>query len=164
VPVCNRFLYSKIKKRNKEKQLKNKLEIYAKFRHGTGYKPAPAREPGVRDEVEMVYFPAPTIGVNFVDRPGGLVLIGQVHGHPPAPQGEVTLRTMSPLDAQSSANTNIPVYGIDAMDGPTRGRPANIHRVTPDGTITRRVGRTSSGFDIGRDAMLIWGRRDLTKQ
>lgn|GEM_PF-4173715 len=144
--------------------MKNKLEIYAKFRHGTGYKPAPAREPGVRDEVEMVYFPAPTIGVNFVDRPGGLVLIGQVHGHPPAPQGEVTLRTMSPLDAQSSANTNIPVYGIDAMDGPTRGRPANIHRVTPDGTITRRVGRTSSGFDIGRDAMLIWGRRDLTKQ
>jgi len=24
--------------------LKNKLEIYAKFRHGTGYKPTPARE------------------------------------------------------------------------------------------------------------------------
>lgn len=49
------------------------------------------------------------------------------------------------------------------MDGPTRGKLANIHRATPDGTIRRIVGRTSSGFDIGRDAMLIWGRRILRR-
>jgi len=120
----------------------------------------PAGTPN-RTRIEADYSPATRVYI--VGQPP-LILIGQVHGHPPAPQGEITLRTMSDYDAETSADFNIPIYGIDAMDGPTRGRQAAIHRVTPDGRITHNVGRTSRGFDIGRDAMLIFGRRTLTRQ
>jgi RHS repeat-associated protein len=117
--------------------------------------------PGTHNQIEMSYYPAPATGVNFVDKPGGLVLIGQAHGHPPTnTPGYVTAKTMSPnFDVPASASANVPIYGLDAMDGSTKGNPTAIHRVTPNGTITNNVGRTSSGFDIGRDAMQIWGRR-----
>lgn len=121
--------------------------------------------PGTEDKTTMQYYPAPSIGVNFLNNPinvpNGPVLIGQAHGHPPTSTPVmVTAKTMSPnYDVPTSASANIPVYGLDAMDGSTNGRPTSIHRVTPDGTITNNVGRTSSGFNIGRDAMQIWGRR-----
>ena len=120
--------------------------------------------PGKRNTTVIKHYPAPYTGVNFADVPGGLVLIGQVHGHPPPNEpepGEVTEKTMSDEDKMTSANVNIPIYGIDAMDGSIRGRKANIHRVTPDGKITHEVGKTSNGFNIGLEAMQIWGRRIL---
>jgi len=51
------------------------------------------------------------------------------------------------------------IFDIDAMDGPTKGKDTWIHRVTPDGTITNQIGKTSSNFNIGRQAMKIWGKR-----
>ena len=118
-------------------------------------------DPGTHDKTTISYYPAPSIGVNYVDRPGGLVLIGQAHGHPPGNiPGSVTAKTMSgDFDVQTSASINIPIYGLDAMDGPTNGSPTAIHRVTPNGVIMNNVGKTSSGFNIGRDAMQIWGKR-----
>lgn len=63
------------------------------------------------------------------------------------------------FDLPTSANLQIPIYGIDAMDGLTRGAPTWIHRVTPNGVIVNNVGKTSSNFNIGRQSMEIWGRR-----
>jgi len=118
-------------------------------------------EPGSADKVTLSYIPAPVTGVNFVDKPGGRVLIGQAHGHPPTTTARMrTEKTMSKnFDMPTSASANIPIYGMDAMDGPTKGGPTSIHRVTPDGRITNNVGKTSSGFNIGKDAMKIWGIR-----
>lgn len=98
---------------------------------------------------------------NPIDVPNGSVFIGQAHGHPPtSTPGRVTAKTMSPnYDAPTSASANISIYGLDAMDGATNGGPTSIHRVTPDGRMTNNVGRTSSGFNIGRETMKIWGRR-----
>jgi len=66
---------------------------------------------------------------------------------------------MSPLDASTSASLQIPIYGIDAMDGPTNGSPAAMHRVVPNGTITNNVGTTSNSFNIGRESLEIWGKK-----
>ena len=125
--------------------------------------------PGPPGELNKTYFEyhySPASHVNIIDQPRRLVLIGQVHGHPPTDKpGEVTEKTMSEdYDKPASANANIPIYGIDAMNGLIRGRKANIHRVTPDGEITLNVGKTSDGFNIGLEAMQIWGRRALTRE
>ena len=119
-------------------------------------------EPGTHDKTNILSYPAPHTGVNFVDKPGGLWLIGQAHGHPPTDEpGKKTEKTMSDeYDKPTSANLNIPIYGLDAMDGKTKGNPTAIHRVTPDGTITTNVGDTGS-FNIGLDALQIWVRRSV---
>jgi len=136
-------------------------QIYLTLDRSTATISSYVGNPGTHNQTILEYFPAPATGVNFVDRPGGLVLIGQVHGHPPTNiPGMVTAKTMSQnFDVPTSATVNVPIYGIDAMDGPTNGNPAAIHRVIPDGTITNNIGRTSSGFNIGQDAMRIWGKR-----
>ena len=88
------------------------------------------------------------------------VLIGQAHGHPAATGiGIMTAKTMSSdVDKPTSQSLQIPIYGIDAMDNKSAGTPANIHRVTPNGSIINNIGRTSSGFNIGRQSLEIWGR------
>ncbi len=45
---------------------------------------------------------------------------------------------------------------LDFMDGSTKEKATDIHQVTPDGIITNTVGKTSSNFNIGVDAMRIW--------
>jgi hypothetical protein len=92
------------------------------------------------------------------------VLIGQAHSHPETTEpGKKTLSQMSPTDKQTSTSMQIPIYGMDAMNGSGQvGAAANINRQNPDGTQTQGVGKTkgsSSGtFNIGKDALKIWGR------
>jgi RHS repeat-associated protein len=116
---------------------------------------------GINGRSTIEYFPAPITGINYADKPGGLVLIGQAHGHPATNEsGKVTEKTMSKdHDVPTARSVQIPVYGVDAMDNRPAGTPAGIHRVSPNGTITNNVGKTSSGFNIARDAMQLWGRR-----
>lgn len=127
------------------------------------------QEPGTNNRSTINYYPAPTTGVSF-ETPGGNVIIGQVHGHLASNEsGKITLPTMSvgpDLDSGTSANMKIPIYGIDAMNG-KKGSSGNIHRVTPDGKITNNVGVTigngstsgAGAFNIGRQALEIWGKR-----
>ena len=78
---------------------------------------------GSNDKSTLSYYPAPTTGVNFVDKPGGLVLIGQVHGHPESTeQGKVTAKTMSSnFDVPTAKSVQVPIYGVDAMDSKPAG-------------------------------------------
>jgi hypothetical protein len=91
------------------------------------------------------------------------VLLAQAHSHPETTEaGKQTLSEMSLLDKQTSGELQIPIYGVDAMNGSGKvGAAANINRQNPNGTQTLNVGRTkgrSSGtFNIGLDALKIWG-------
>jgi RHS repeat-associated protein len=136
-------------------------QIYITLDKTTATISSVAGNPGINNETKLSYFPAPITGINYVDKPGGLVLIGQAHGHPATNKaGKATEKTMSSdKDVPTAMSVQIPVYGIDAMDNKPAGTPAGIHRVSPNGTITNNVGKTSSGFNIARDAMQLWGRR-----
>ena len=115
---------------------------------------------GTHNQVTIESYPAPATGVNFIGSPGGSILIGQAHGHPASTTpGTVTAKTMSSLDASTSSSLQIPVYGIDAMDGAAAGSQVGVHRVTPNGTITNNVGKTSNNFNIGRESLEIWGKK-----
>jgi RHS repeat-associated protein len=94
------------------------------------------------------------------------ILIAQVHGHNATNKiGRTTSKTMSSdVDLPTSHELQIPIYGIDAMDNTTTSNPANIHRVTPDGTITNNVGNTLNfGNILGREALKIWGTSGFSK-
>jgi len=85
-----------------------------------------------------------------------LILIGQVHGHPKDDDPRrTTLKTMSIEDRTLSHDSKIPIYAIDAMDG-LRGSQ-DIHRVTPNGTVTNKIGRVGfeTAREIGRQAMYL---------
>lgn len=63
----------------------------------------------------------------------------------------------------------IPIYGIDAMNGSGNvGARANINRQNPDGSTTQKVGNTkgngSGTFNFGLDALRIWGSSGKTRK
>ena len=118
---------------------------------------------GTNDECVIDYYPGPTTGASFVDRPGGLIIIGQVHGHPKSVNPEyITDRTMSGKDANAANHLQIPVFGTDAMVG-REGSSVNIHVVLPTGEIHNNIGKTG-GYgnlvrgNIGRTSLSIWGK------
>ena len=91
---------------------------------------------------------------------GNRILIGQVHGHP-ARAGGTVLHRMSPDDSITAVCLQAPIYAIDAMDG-SAGTPGSIHRANPDpGTDFKSqdlfIGKTDGMFNIGLNALRIWG-------
>jgi RHS repeat-associated protein len=116
---------------------------------------------GTNSQTSIESYPAPSTGVSYIEKPGGPILIGQAHGHPASTvENMVTERTMSTYDTGTSQGLQIPIYGIDAMFGRS-GRPMDIHRANPDGTIERRIGNTGNAGFVGRDAMERWGRSGM---
>ncbi len=122
---------------------------------------------GTNSETTISSYPAPSQGLNFVDNndsPRSKMIIGQAHGHPDSnTPGYVTERNMSEKDKGTAQNMQIPIYGLDAMSGSGRsGNSANIHRANPNGTIDLKVGKTkgsgAGNFNIGKNAMELWGR------
>ncbi|GAA3913113.1 hypothetical protein GCM10022209_01850 [Chitinophaga oryziterrae] len=128
---------------------------------------------GTNSKTEISYYPSESYGVSYADKPGGAVIIGQAHGHPETTeQGMQTLSAMSEFDQNTSNSMQIPIYGIDAMNGSgNTGKPANINRANPDGTKTNNIGKTqgagkyntNAGFNIGLNALRIWGRSGTPK-
>jgi RHS repeat-associated protein len=125
---------------------------------------------GTNSETIIESFRADSYDLNYYDKPGGLVIIAQAHGHPDSNEADkVTQSAMSNKDMNTANNMNIPVYGIDAMSGSGRtGKPANINRANTDGTTTNNVGKSqgagkfktaSPTFDIIKDAMQKFGKR-----
>ena len=118
---------------------------------------------GVNDECTIEYYPAPTTGASFLDRPGGLIIIGQVHGHPESTKtGYITERTMSTKDANTANHLQIPVFGTDAMVG-REGRSVNIHVVLPSGEIHNDIGKTRGKGNnvrgkIEQTSLRVWGK------
>ena len=93
----------------------------------------------------------------------GRILLAQVHGHPASIiKGEQTLQRMSTKDSITATCLQAPIYAIDAMGGPTDGF---IHRSNPNPGPTipgqslciGKIGDAASHFDIGLDALSIWG-------
>ncbi len=121
--------------------------------------------PGNNNSCSIDYFSAPMTGVNYFDKPGGLIIIGQIHGHPASNQaGYETLRTMSlDRDVPTAQSLQIPVYGVDAMYGKT-GDSMNVHIALPSGeannNVRKTIGHSSSSSypNWGFEALRIYGR------
>jgi len=125
---------------------------------------------GSNDRSFIDYYPTVSLGLSYVynlDSPRTKIIIGQVHGHPDSNDNQrLTLPMMSDLDRDTSIKMQIPIYGVDAMSRTGKpGKSVNIHRVNPDGIKYTNVGKTignpptnNSLFDIGRDALRIWGK------
>lgn len=126
---------------------------------------------GTNGETTLSSIPAPSQGLNFIDSkelPRNKILIGQAHGHPESSSSSTyTEKTMSPKDQSTAGSLQIPIYGVNAMFGKGHiGKSSNINRANPDGTINHNVGATSgtgkhlksTTFNIGADALRIWGR------
>ena len=112
---------------------------------------------GINDQTLIEYYSGPATGASFYNKPGGPIIIGQAHGHPASSDAnKVTQKTMSSQDVQTATLLQVPVYGIDAMNG-KQGSPANIHRANPDGSIQHKIGTTQTIL-MGQQAMEIWGR------
>jgi hypothetical protein len=150
-------------------KLENQLYIYLDRDNATISSVAGAT--GTNSKTTLTSIPAPSTGVSFIDNndsPRSKILIGQVHGHPTSTDpGYVTQSAMSGFDTGTASSLQIAVYGADAMSGSGGvGRSANINRANPDGSTTNNVGRTigtgkhvnTSPFNIGLDALKIWGR------
>ena len=120
---------------------------------------------GTNSNAEIPYYPAPLTGVSFYDRPGGLIIIGEVHGHPASKEaGMSTEHTMSPgFDVPLAIRMQIPIYGIDAMYG-KRGDSMPVHMVTPNGTVINNVRKTRGDnyygnySNWGLEALKYWGK------
>lgn len=126
--------------------------------------PGPA---GTNNRAQIDVIPAPHTGINFLDKPGGLVLIGQMHGHPASNQENTrTASSISSLDQDTARRLAIPIMAIDAM-GSSPGRPQAVHLATPDGNGFNNIGKTvgtgrysvPASIDIGRLFMETWGKR-----
>lgn len=126
--------------------------------------------PGTNSGSAFTYYPAPGLQANMPVAPNGkrmtfAVILAGVHGHPdPEIPFMVTLPTMSPdYDAVVARNRQVPIYGVDAMSYTgLSGSRGKVHRANPDGSIDNAVGWTAghsgTGFNIGLDALRIWGR------
>ena len=121
---------------------------------------------GSNDQCPIDYYPGEATGASFFGRPGGPIIIGQVHGHPASNNfNSTTQSTMSDNDVGVSTSLQIPIYAVDAMSGRS-GKPVRIHRANPNGTIDNNIGKTigggkhqiSTSIDLGRDALRIWGQ------
>ena len=126
-------------------------------------------KPGTNSETTLEHYPIPA-GFNQIDgadgkRDANTILVGQAHGHPDSDDPNLqTQSAMSTKDQNTAKDVQIPIYGVDAMSGSgKKGAAANINRANPDGTTTNNVGKTSGAgepgtFNIGMDALKIWGR------
>ena len=116
---------------------------------------------GRPDEVDVSYYEGKATGASLVDMPGGGrrgILLGQVHTHPKSMEpNTITLKEMSDKDKSLAMKLQIPIYGIDAIDKSKAGFSVNIHRVNPSGTKHKKVGKTSANFNIGKQALGLWG-------
>jgi len=126
--------------------------------------------PGTSSGSSFEYFPAPGLQANMPVGANGkrmtfTVILAGVHGHPdPGIPFLVTLPTMSvDYDAVVAKTRQVPIYGVDAMNYTgLPGSRGKVHRANPDGSIDNAVGWTAghsgTGFNIGLDALQIWGR------
>lgn len=115
----------------------------------------------------IIAIEAPVTGVFFVDKLGGKVLIGQMHGHPESQDSnERVISGASPdKDVDSAITFSIPILAIDAMK--KTNRPQAIHLVTPKGDIINNVGttigrgnrQTEPTVNLGETIMKCWGNR-----
>lgn len=107
--------------------------------------------------------------MNYIDSkevPRNKILIGQAHGHPESDDPNTyTVKTMSPKDINTSQNTQVPIYGVNAMFPKSNvGKSTNINRANPNGTVDNNVGNTigtgkhatTTKLNIGADALRIW--------
>lgn len=103
-------------------------------------------------------------GVSYNRIPGtkGQIVIGEVHGHNFVSNSSYknVPGTSADFDLPTSQYFGIPIYAIDAYNTEI-GNSAAIHRVTPDGTQTKNVGKTigsgsGKSFNLGLDALRIW--------
>ena len=126
-------------------------------------------ETGSNDQSAIDFYPAPSQGLSFIansDSPRNKIIIGQVHGHPDSNKDRMkTLPEMSDFDKNVAVSMQIPIYGVDAMsESGKEGSSSSIHRVNPDGVKYTNVGKTigkdknGNTFNIGRDALIIWGK------
>ena len=123
---------------------------------------------GNNNSCSISAYPATSIGVYYYDKPGGVILIGQMHGHPESIEPNTyTLSSASSDDVNSAISFNIPIIGIDAMGRLGKRQP--IHLVTPDGTIYNNIGRTQGkkgkvnkpGVNFAKTIMQAWGNRKM---
>ena len=121
-------------------------------------------ETGINNESVVSYYPGPITGASFYGKPGGPIIIGQIHGHPQSINAiESTEMTMSELDINVATKLQIPIYGVDAMYGKT-GDSMEVHVALPSGTINHNVRSTigTSGgttrISWGLEALRTWGR------
>ena len=164
----------KIRDLSKEHRLENQMYIY--IDRQTGEISSVIGQEGTNNRTEIVTYPAPSQGLNFIfspETPRTKILIGQMHGHPDIEiPNHTTLSDMSELDRNTAMELQIPIYGIDAMSGSGKqGASANINRVDPDGTRHLKIGNTmgiknknKDPIDIGRQSLEIWGRSKSVNQ
>ena len=164
----------KIRDLSKEHRLENQMYIY--IDRQTGEISSVIGQEGTNNRTEIVTYPAPSQGLNFIfspETPRTKILIGQMHGHPDIEiPNHTTLSDMSELDRNTAMELQIPIYGIDAMSGSGKqGASANINRVDPDGTRHLKIGNTMGiknknkhPIDIGRQSLEIWGRSKSVNQ
>lgn len=93
------------------------------------------------------------------------ILIAQIHGHPKV-KGRGYAPGMSESDSIIANQLEVPIYAVDAKKG-EQGMPGAIYRVDPDSprdtmsvgqTKGRQTGTTNGLFNLGQDALLIWGQ------
>ena len=116
---------------------------------------------GENSTSSISYYPAPSTGCSFLDKPGGLILIGQIHGHPDTNMmGHQTLKTMSSTDIQTAQALQIPIWGVDAMCG-TSGDSMGVHVALPTGEVINNIRQTGAPSTIwGYDSLRIWGNSE----
>lgn len=131
-------------------------------------------KPGTNGETIVESYPVKA-GFSQIDgangkRDANTILIAQAHGHPDTNDpGKQTQSAMSTKDQNTSKDLQVAIYGVDAMSGSGgKGAAANINRANPGGGTTNNVGNTSGAgkpgtFNIGRNAMEIWGRSGKPK-
>ena len=124
---------------------------------------------GKNDSAEILYFEGRATGASFYGKPGGPLIIGEIHGHPETmEEGKETLQTMSKRDVDSAKSLQIPIYATDAMSGEV-GEKANMHVALPSGRIINNVRQTLGSSDkphfkkLGYDVLSIWGKSDKPK-
>lgn len=132
-------------------------------------------EPGTNNSSSFDYFDALGLEANMPVGADGKkmtfnVIVGGAHGHPDSNvPGMTTQATMSPdKDVPTAVDRQVPIYGVDAMSRTGRvGSAGNIHRANPNGTVNNNVGSTkgqgSATFNIGRNALEIWGKSGRPK-
>lgn len=119
---------------------------------------------GTNNHSEIEYYPGKATGVSFYDKPGGPIIIGQIHGHPQSNQiNQETQKTMSSLDINTAQSLQIPIYGVDAMSG-DKGDSMSVHVALPSGGVIHNVRKTAgvsgntSYISWGVHALQIWGK------
>ena len=161
-----------VKDNSVESGVENQMYIF--IDRNTGVISSAMGKPGSNSHSTLESRPSKKNGVSYwIDDaiPANKMLLGGVHGHPATTEeGMVTESKMSGFDINVATNMQIPVYGVDAMNG-GKGKPSNINRANPDGSTSSKVGQTSgtgkharsATFNIAIDALRIWGNSGTPK-